>query len=128
MQHFHRESDIFVCCLLLEETEILEYHADLLSDRRDFPAADPGDVLAREQDPAFVRLYLLEYESYKCSLACAARAYKKDKIASVDVNRRVYKSDVFAVFLGYISEFYHCVKALFMYECRPPAAHSVKFP
>ena len=113
VKNFHSESDILIYRLLLKKSEVLEYHTYLLSDSRYFSSSYMRDVLARKKDLALVRLYLLKDEPYESRFAGAARTYKKNKVAPVDMNRSVYESDILAVFLGNILEFYHFLKALF---------------
>ena len=119
MQDLHTEGDIFINCLLLKESEILEYHADLLSDGRYLSSSYMSDIVARKNDLALVRLDLLEDQSDEGSLACSARPHKKYKIAPVYMNSGIDQADIITEFLRNIIEYYHFEKLSFCHQRQP---------
>ena len=107
MKDFHRESHVLIYRLLLEESEVLKHHADLLSDFRYFALLYLGYVLAGQNYSAAVRLYFLENEFDERCLAGTAWPHKKNKVATVNMHTCIYQADIVSVLFCYVIEYYH---------------------
>ena len=112
MKDFHRKRHVLIDSLLLEKSEVLEHHADLLPDLRYFALFDLCYILAGKDDPAAVRLDLLEYESDEGCLAGAAWPHKKNKVAAVNMHTGIYQPDIVSILFCYVIEYYHALSSV----------------
>ena len=107
MEDFHSKRYILIDRLLFQKSEVLEYHADLLPDPRDLPPFDLCNVFSGKNDPSAVRIDLLKDQPDECCLSGARWPYEEDEVSALDVDRRVDKSNIVSVFLGYVVENNH---------------------
>ena len=82
--HLEREGDVLPDRLGRQELEVLEDDPDLAAHLRDLPAAEPGDVLAVEDDLAPGRDLVADEQLDERRLAGARRPDEEDEIALGD--------------------------------------------
>ena len=108
VEDLHSKSDVLEHRLLREQTEVLEHHADPSSQLRNHTIGKRCDFIVSYGDSAGISIYLLQDQFDESGLSRAGRTDQENKVTFVDVDARVFKSDVHTViYLSYMIKSYH---------------------